>query len=165
MFMQRLSQLDMSEKWAYFVCWCVLGGPSFLPRDCSRSNKDTLKLHAVFFHVNYTQRSAFKAIIKQNKYQYLKQTYLRERRRLWSLLLAIISLLFSQKAFETYKILKNLIYLQEIIKSRTVCYSAVRRAVVIMKILNWSNQCSLFMTLRYITRSVRMTSHLPTHAQ
>jgi hypothetical protein len=32
MFMQRRSQLDTSEKWAYFVSWCVVGGPSFLPR-------------------------------------------------------------------------------------------------------------------------------------
>jgi hypothetical protein len=39
-------------------------------------NKDTLKLYAVFFHFKNTQRSAFKAIIKQTIYQYLKQTYL-----------------------------------------------------------------------------------------
>ena len=38
-------------------------------------NKDTLKLYAVLFH--YTQRLAFKAIIKQTIHQYLKQTYLR----------------------------------------------------------------------------------------
>ena len=31
------SQLDKSEKWAYFVSWCVVIGPSFLPRDCSQS--------------------------------------------------------------------------------------------------------------------------------
>jgi hypothetical protein len=30
MFMQRRSQLDKSEKWAYFVSWCVVGSPSFL---------------------------------------------------------------------------------------------------------------------------------------
>jgi hypothetical protein len=28
--MQRRSQFDKSEKWAYFVSWCVVGGPSFL---------------------------------------------------------------------------------------------------------------------------------------
>jgi hypothetical protein len=30
MFLQRRSQFDKSEKWAYFVSWCVVGGPSFL---------------------------------------------------------------------------------------------------------------------------------------
>jgi hypothetical protein len=33
MFMQRRSQFDKSEKWAYlayFVSWCVVGSPSFL---------------------------------------------------------------------------------------------------------------------------------------
>ena len=46
-------------------------------------NKDTLKLYAVFFHLKYTQRSVFKAIIKQTiqyinlGHQYLKKTYLR----------------------------------------------------------------------------------------
>ena len=30
MFMQRRSQFDKSEKRAYFVSWCVVGGPSFL---------------------------------------------------------------------------------------------------------------------------------------
>jgi hypothetical protein len=34
-----------------------------------------------------------------------------------------------------------------------------RHAVVIMQILNWTNQCWLFMTVRYIMRSVRMTTH------
>jgi hypothetical protein len=36
-------------------------------------------------------------------HQYLKQTYLRWRRRLYSFLLAILSPLFYQKAFEIYK--------------------------------------------------------------
>jgi hypothetical protein len=30
MFMQRRSHFDKSEKWAYFVSWCVVGSPSFL---------------------------------------------------------------------------------------------------------------------------------------
>jgi hypothetical protein len=34
-----------------------------------------------------------------------------------------------------------------------------RHAVLIMQILNWTNQCWLFMTVRYIMRSVRMTMH------
>jgi hypothetical protein len=29
----------------------------------------------------------------------------------------------------------------------------------LVQILNWTNQCSLFMTVRYIMRSVRMTTH------
>ena len=29
MYMQRRSQLDKSEKWAYFVSWCIVGSPSF----------------------------------------------------------------------------------------------------------------------------------------
>ena len=31
-------------------------------------NKETLKLFAVFFHLKYTQRLAFKAIIKRTEY-------------------------------------------------------------------------------------------------
>jgi hypothetical protein len=65
-------------------------------------------------------------------HQYLKQTYLCSRRRL---LLAILSPLFYQKAFEIHKIIscKNKIYLQEIIKSRIVCYIfRSRHAVVII---------------------------------
>jgi hypothetical protein len=30
MFMQMRNQLDKNQKWAYFVSWCVVGGPSFL---------------------------------------------------------------------------------------------------------------------------------------
>jgi hypothetical protein len=44
MFMQRWSQFDKSEKWAYFVSWCVVGGPSFL-RGTTRG------LLAVRYHV------------------------------------------------------------------------------------------------------------------
>jgi hypothetical protein len=60
----------------------------------STINKETLKLYA-FFSFNYTQRSAFKAIIKRTIPQYLKQTHLRSRRSHYSLLLAILSPLFS----------------------------------------------------------------------
>ena len=40
-------------------------------------NKDRLTLYDVFLHLKYTQQSAVKAIIKQIKHQYLKQTHLR----------------------------------------------------------------------------------------
>jgi hypothetical protein len=36
-------------------------------------------------------------------------------------------------------------------------------AIAIMQILNWTYQCSLFMTVRYILRSARMTPRTVTH--
>ena len=51
-------------------------------------------------------------------------------------------------------------------QTRNVCYFAVvMHAVVIMQILNWTNQCSLFMTVRYILRSVRMPTHGWSHTR
>jgi hypothetical protein len=42
MFMQKRSQFDKSEKWACFVSWCVVDGPSFL-RGTTRGLEQTLR--------------------------------------------------------------------------------------------------------------------------
>jgi hypothetical protein len=56
MFMQKRSQFDKSEKWAYlayFVSWCVVGSPSFLRRDYSRSNYLYAKFHLISVNNNW----------------------------------------------------------------------------------------------------------------
>ena len=63
---------------------------------------------------------------------------------------------FLKKLLKFTKSCKNEIYLQEIIKSRNVCSFYVVMQSLLMQILNWTNQCSLFMTVRYILTSARM---------
>jgi hypothetical protein len=58
---------------------------------------------------------------------------------------AILSPLFYQKAFEIHKILQKKSSNQEMF-----AISLHRHAVVIMQILNRTNQCSLFLTVRHI---------------
>ena len=115
--------------------------------------KYTLKLYAVLFTVvSYTQRpSGFKQIIKS-----IFKTNLPS---------PILSPFLSEKAFEIYKIFtkaKMRAEMKYIWKKfinhqiKKCLLFRCRHAVVIMQILNWTNQCWLFMTVRYIMRSVRM---------
>jgi hypothetical protein len=75
--------------------------------------------------------------------QYLKRLTFVNRRRLYSLLLAILTPLFYQKAFEIYKILQkwNIFARSHQIKKCFLFHC--RHAVVIMQILNWTNHAVL----------------------
>jgi hypothetical protein len=52
-------------------------------------SSESESLESLSFHLKYTQRNIRKAVIKRTIDQYLKQTYLRLRRCLYSLLLVI----------------------------------------------------------------------------
>ena len=100
-------------------------------------------------------------VLKQLKNQYLKQTYLRWRR------LPSFSRFFRPFFLSFWESFWNLQYLTKMRAKMKYTNHQIkkcllfrcRHAVVIMQILNWTNQCWLFMTVRYIMRSGRMATH------